>query len=171
MRPIVQGCGRLRVTRPGRRALARDEAGARWRSWVRCHVELRWHVLACAGVCGHRWAWLPGNVACNSHVNLSNFEIGPLELQRLWAMSNFRVAELHTTLRGRGGTSRSCASFMVPATLRFSNNVARNSHVNLSNFEIRPLELQRLWAVSNFRVAELRATLRGRGVVERLKIG
>ena len=124
--------------------LARDEAGA-------------------AGVCGQRWAWLPKNVARNSHVNLSNVETGPLELQRLWAVPNFRVAELRATLRGRGGTSRSCASFMVPATLRFSNNVARNSHVNLSNFEIGPLELQRLWAVLNFRVAELHATLRGRG--------
>ena len=48
--------------------------------------------------------WLPGNVACNSHVNLSNFEIEPLELQRLWAMPNFRVAELRATLRGRGGS-------------------------------------------------------------------
>ena len=63
-------------------------------------AELRWRVvvLACAGACGHRWAWLPKNVACNSHVNLSNFEIGPLELQRLWAVLNFRVAELHATL-------------------------------------------------------------------------
>ena len=33
-----------------------------------------------------RWAptmsWFPNNVACNSHVNLSNIEIGSLELQR-----------------------------------------------------------------------------------------
>ena len=60
-------------------ALARDEAGA-------------------AGVCGQRWAWLPKNVARNSHVNLSNVETGPLELQRLWAVPNFRVAELRATL-------------------------------------------------------------------------
>ena len=26
--------------------------------------------------------WFPNNVACNSHVNLSNIEIGSLELQR-----------------------------------------------------------------------------------------
>ena len=63
----------------------------------------------CAGACdeagalGHRWAWLPKNVARNSHVNLSNFETGPLELQRLWAVLNFRVAELRATLRRSGG--------------------------------------------------------------------
>ena len=63
----------------------------------------------CAGACdeagalGHCWAWLPKNVARNSHVNLSNFETGPLELQRLWAVLNFRVAELRATLRRSGG--------------------------------------------------------------------
>jgi len=29
-------------------------------------------------------AWFPKNVARNSHVNLSNFELASLELQRLW---------------------------------------------------------------------------------------
>ena len=47
--------------------------------------------------------WLPGNVACNSHVNLSNFEIEPLGLQRLWAVLIFRVAELRATLGGEDG--------------------------------------------------------------------
>ena len=45
-----------------------------------------------------RWAWLPKNVARNSHVNLSNVETRPLGLQRLWAVLNFRVAELRATL-------------------------------------------------------------------------
>jgi hypothetical protein len=31
---------------------------------------------------------LPKNVACNSHVNLSNVEIGLLELQRFQALLN-----------------------------------------------------------------------------------
>ena len=58
---------------------------------------------SCDGACGHRWhrwAWLPKNVARNSHVNLSNFETGPLELQRLWAVLIFRVAELRATFGG-----------------------------------------------------------------------
>jgi len=39
----------------------------------------------------------------------------------------------------------------------FPNNVARNSHVNLLNFKIWSLELQRLWAVLKTDRGELRA--------------
>ena len=157
--------------------LARDEAGAAGA----LEGGATW---SCDGACGHRWhrwAWLPKNVACNSHVNLSNFEIGPLELQRLWAVLNFRVAELHATLGVwvlardeagaagalEGGATWSCDGACGHRWHRWHRwawlpkNVARNSHVNLSNFETGPLGLQRLWAVPNFRVAELRATLRG----------
>ena len=44
-------------------------------------------------------------------------------------------------------------------TLRawFPNNVARNSHVNLLNFKMWSLELQRLWAVLKTDRGELRA--------------
>ena len=140
--------------------LARDEAGAAGA----LEGGATW---SCDGACGHRWhrwAWLPKNVACNSHVNLSNFEIRPLELQRLWAVLNFRVAELHATLgvwvlaRDEAGAAGACGHRWA----WLPKNVARNSHVNLSNFETRPLELQRLWVVPNFRVAELRATLGAR---------
>ena len=39
----------------------------------------------------------------------------------------------------------------------FTNNVARNFHVNLSNFKMWSLELQRLWAVLKTDRGELRA--------------
>ena len=39
----------------------------------------------------------------------------------------------------------------------FPNNVARNFHVNLSNFKMWSLELQRLWAVLKTDRGELRA--------------
>ena len=56
--------------------------------------------------------WFPNNVARNSHVNLSNVEIGSLELQRLWVLLKVQAIELRATFgaarwlgvaRGRGG--------------------------------------------------------------------
>ena len=41
-----------------------------------------------------RWAWLPKNVARNSHVNLSNVETRPLGLQRLWTVLKTDRGEL-----------------------------------------------------------------------------
>ena len=43
----------------------------------------------------------------------------------------------------------------------FPTNVARNSHVNLSNLEIALLELQRLWGVLKTDRRELRARVMG----------
>ena len=43
----------------------------------------------------------------------------------------------------------------------FPSNVARNSHVNLSNIEIASLELQRLWTMLKTDQGELRATFWG----------
>ena len=47
----------------------------------------------------------------------------------------------------------------------FPPNVARNSHVNLSNLELASLELQRLWVLLKVQAIELRATFRGSGLV------
>ena len=41
--------------------------------------------------------WFLKNVACNSHVNISNIEITSLELQRFGALQKVRVSELHAT--------------------------------------------------------------------------
>ena len=43
----------------------------------------------------------------------------------------------------------------------FLNNVARNSPVRISDFEIASLELQRLWAMSKNDRVKLRATFLG----------
>ena len=55
----------------------------------------------------------PCNFACNSHVNLSNMEMGSLELQRLWAVLKTDQGELPATfgvlcLVSVGGGSRRC---------------------------------------------------------------
>ena len=45
-------------------------------------------------------SWFPNNVARNSHVNLSNVEIGSLELQRLWVLLKVQAIELRATFAG-----------------------------------------------------------------------
>ena len=80
-------------------------------------------------------SWFLNNVARNSRVNLSKVEIGSLELQRLWVLLKVQTIELRATLGG--------VFSLALVILRFPNNVACNSHVNLSNVEIGSLELQR----------------------------
>ncbi|ERH24144.1 hypothetical protein HMPREF1980_01938 [Actinomyces sp. oral taxon 172 str. F0311] len=41
--------------------------------------------------------WFLRNVACNSHVNISNIEITSLELQRFGVLEKVRSPELHAT--------------------------------------------------------------------------
>ena len=54
--------------------------------------------------------WFLNNVACNSLATISDFEIGSLELQRLWAVSKTDLGELHATFwgarEGAGHTTR-----------------------------------------------------------------
>ena len=58
--------------------------------------------------------WFPKNVARNFHVNLSNFELASLELQRFWALLKVQAIELRATFgearwlggSGRGGAGR-----------------------------------------------------------------
>ena len=52
-----------------------------------------------------------------------------------------------------GGAAR-----VAEALVRFPNNVACNSSITSSGFDIRPLELQCLWAVLKTGRGELRAT-------------
>ena len=52
-----------------------------------------------------------------------------------------------------GGAAR-----VAEALVRFPNNVACNSLITSSDFDIRPLELQCLWAVLKTGRGELRAT-------------
>ena len=61
---------------------------------------------ACVGVC-QSWlrlaqsgGWFPKNVARNSHVNLSNFELTSLELQRFQALLKVQAIELRATFGG-----------------------------------------------------------------------
>ena len=55
-----------------------------------------------------------------------------------------------------------CAVTSARATTTTNqSNVARNSPPHISNFEIRPLELQRLWAISKNDRVKLRATFAG----------
>ena len=60
-------------------------------------------------------SWFPKNVARNFHVNLSNIEIGSLELQRLWVLLKVQAIELRATFRGVSG--------LVLVALRFPNDV------------------------------------------------
>ena len=106
--------------------------------------------------------WFLNNVACNSLGIISNIEIESLELQRLWAVSKTDLGELHATFGWvspeREGSKRyrrlrparhaarpprgasATRPGLVPAP-RFLNNVARNSPVPISDFEIALLEL------------------------------
>ena len=61
--------------------------------------------------------------------------------------------------RARARTLRARVRVRALRALRawFPNNVARNFHVNLSNFKMWSLELQRLWAVLKTDRGELRA--------------
>ena len=55
-----------------------------------------------------------------------------------------------------------CAVTSARATTTTNqSNFARNSPPHISNFEIRPLELQRLWAISKNDRVKLRATFAG----------
>ncbi len=112
--------------------------------------------------------WFLNNVACNSLATISNIEIGSLELQRLWAVLKTDLGELHATFWGawRGlGTRPAPALVPAPASVQalvpvpwFLNNVARNSPVRISDFEIASLELQRFGVLRKVRVSELRAS-------------
>ena len=44
--------------------------------------------------------WFPTNVACNSHVNLLNIEVGSLESQRLWRLMKTGRGKLRATFLG-----------------------------------------------------------------------
>ena len=129
--------------------------------------------------------WFLNNVARNSPVRISDFEIASLELQRLWAMSKNDRVKLRATFGWvspeREGSRRyrrvHPTGHMWPGMLRgwgwrrpglvpappswFLNNVARNSPVRISDFEIASLELQRLWAMSKNDRVKLRATFGG----------
>ena len=56
---------------------------------------------------------------------------------------------------------RSAMSLCTDQSCPPVTNVARNSPPHISNFEIRPLELQRLWAISKNDRVKLRATFAG----------
>jgi len=96
-------------------------------------------------------SWFPKNVARNFHVNLSNFELASLELQRFQALLKVQAIELRATFRGsvRPGPGDPMVPMILqqchgpPTRSWFPKNVARNFHVNLSNFELTSLELQR----------------------------
>ena len=61
--------------------------------------------------------------------------------------------------RARARALRALLTLRALRALRawFPNNVARNFHVNLSNFKMWSLELQRLWVVLKTDRGELRA--------------
>ena len=86
-----------------------------WGAWRWCSrlggllsVRQSWLCLARSG------GWFPKNVARNFHVNLSNFELASLELQRFWALLKVQAIELRATFgearwlggSGRGGSGR-----------------------------------------------------------------
>ena len=78
-------------------------------AWGLLGVRQSWLRLAQSG------GWFPKNVARNFHVNLSNFELASLELQRFQALLNVQAIELRATFRGVSG--------LVLVALRFPNDV------------------------------------------------
>ena len=107
-----------------------------------CPVDLR-----CAGV---RVVEYPGKVACPSGRRCST-------RNAVWCHSHpgfksQRYRHCRPAPMGPGG-------FVMPEW--FPGNVARNSRTCILGFEIRSLELQRLWAVSKNDRVKLRATFGG----------
>ena len=77
---------------------ARGLGAWRWCLWLGGLLGVRqsWLRLAQSG------GWFPKNVARNSHVNLSNFELTSLELQRFQALLKIQAIELRATFRREG---------------------------------------------------------------------
>ena len=67
--------------------------------------------------------WFPKNVARNFRVNLSNFELASLELQRFQALLKVQAIELRATFRGSG---------LALVILRFPNDVMVPNNVMVS---------------------------------------
>ena len=88
--------------------------------------------------------------------------------QCAWGAAFLGWAAFGGAVWGRLGDVR---MWIIPASREsrawFPNNVARNSHVNLSNMQMGSLKLQRLWTVLKTDRGELRATFLG----ERVRCG
>ena len=88
--------------------------------------------------------WLPKNVARNSPPDISDFEIRPLELQRLWAISKNDRVKLRATFAGKVTTVTLGPLYRpreprqrLATTNSFTKN-RRNHHENLQSAAPRP---------------------------------
>jgi len=72
-------------------------------------VRQSWLCLAQSG------GWFPKNVARNFHVNLSNFELTSLELQRFQALLKVQAIELRATFGREGVWVSASHDFALPS--------------------------------------------------------
>ena len=83
---------------------------------------------------GFQSGWFPSNVARNSRAHISDIEMWPLKLQRLWPISKNDRVKLRATFGGGGYRRHSRAPLPAAGTAAW-----RPGALSISSVTIRPL--------------------------------